>query len=537
LTGPKNLPGATCLAFAPDGKTLAVGYHLAENPAFQGQGRGMIFLWDLDASRCNAYFQGHRDSVHCLAFSPDSKTLATGGGFANEPGELKLWDMHGALLGGGELRGVTDRPTALAFSPDGHVLAAGSLDGIVKLWEPARDPQPVATLDGHQQPIRSLAFGLGGRVLVTADLDPTVKRWDLSRALGHEDLRGYRVPLRGLAFTPDGKTLVTLSHQPLRPRIIDPAKQRLLNEINHWDLSRHGPPRWVMVSDDKGEPIMPELVLAPDGKRLAAPADSGPIWAPGDNGYIIWWESNANRLRGKLLMQKPYVVPLVFSPDGRRLAGASPDGLIRLWDLDNRKQLARFSCRCPDVSCLALGPGGRRLAVGGRDRTVQVWDLTSRRQVSSLAQPGSAVTALAFGPDGQTLAGCGGDKAVWVWDVATGKVRTFTGHTRLVLQVAYAPDGQTLASAGEDGTVKLWAVRTGQLRLTLAGPGGDLRVLAFSADGKILAAAGSANTVRVWQVATAEEAARWESVSSVKRPPQRYRDSRQPWNPYLPKPP
>jgi WD40 repeat protein/serine/threonine protein kinase len=520
LTRPKNLPGVTCLAFSPDGKTLAVGYPLAEKPVIQGQGQGMIFLWDLDASRCIAFFQGHRDSVHCLAFSPDSKTLASGGGFANEPGELKLWDVHGGLLGGGELRGVTDRPTALAFSPDGHLLAAGNLDGIVKLWEPARDPQPVATLDGHQQPIRSLAFAAGGRVLVTADLDPTVKRWDLSRALGHEDLRGHRYPLRGLAFAAGGKTLVTVAGHHTGPG--------LLNDVIHWDLSRHVSAQRVSVAHDRGPPLLTGCALAPGGKRLAA---------VGYGNNVFWWETDAVQPRGKLPVQKPYVGPLVFSPDGRRLAGASQGGLIRLWDLGTQEELVRLSCACPDVSCLVLGPGGRLLAVCGRDRTVKVWDLTSRRQAGGLEKPGHAVTALAFGPDGKTLAGCGGDKAVWVWDLATGKVRAFTGHTRLVLQVAYMPDGQTLASAGEDGTVKLWAVRSGQLRLTLSGPGGDLRLLAFSADGKVLAAAGSKNIVRVWQAATEEEAARWESADSAKRPPSPYRDSRNAYGPYTPGPP
>src|SRR5262249_4095020 len=135
------------------------------------------------AARILSASQAHGDAVYCLAFSPDRRTLVTGGGHEQEPGELKLWDARTGHARG-ELRGVTARPMALAFSPDGRLLAAGNLDGIIKLWEPARDLQPVATLDGHQQPIRSLAFGPGGRVLVTADLDPTVKRWDLSRALG-----------------------------------------------------------------------------------------------------------------------------------------------------------------------------------------------------------------------------------------------------------------------------------------------------------------------------------------------------------------
>jgi WD40 repeat protein len=522
LARPKNLPGVTCLAFSPDGKTLAVGYHVATKGVIQGQGWGTIFLWDLEASHCSAFFQGHRDSVHCLAFSPDSKTLASSGGLANAPGELRLWDAQGGFPGfaRGDLRGVTDRPTALAFSPDGRLLAGGNLDGIVKVWEPARDHQPVATLDAHQQPIRSLAFASDGRILVTADLEPSVKRWDLSRALGSTDLRGHRYPLRGLAFAPDGKTLVTVTGHHTGPG--------LLNDVTHWDLSRYVPAQKLSVAHDRGPPLLTECALSPDGKRLAA---------PGYGGIVFWWETDTVQPRGKLPVQKPSVVPLVFSADGRRLAGASKDGMIRLWDLDTQEKLARFSCACPDVNCLALGPGGRLLAVAGRDRTVKVWDLTSRQQVGSLEEPGQAVTALAFSPDGQTLAGCGGDKAVWVWDVATGKVRAFTGHTRLVLQVAYRPDGQTLASAGEDGTVKLWEVRSGQVRLTLQGPGGDLRLLAFSADGKVLAAAGAANTVRVWQMATEEEAARWESADSAKRPLRRYRDSRNAYGPYLPGPP
>src|SRR5206468_4257674 len=119
-----------------------------------------------------------------------------------------------------------------------------------------------------------------------------------------------------------------------------------------------------------------------------------------------------------------------FSRDGRTLASASADGMVRLWE-----------------------PGSGQV-----------------RSAFLVVRGGEFLGCLDFSPDGKTLASASTDGPVRLWDVQSGAERaTLQGHTDRVWDVAFSPDGKTLASASADGTVKLWDVLTGQERLSLNG--------------------------------------------------------------------
>jgi len=110
------------VAYSPDGKTLASG------------GGKTIKLWDVATGKELVTFQGHTLGVYAVAFSPDGKTLASGSGWI-EPEEVKLWDV----ATGKTLATIKGKPddvvSTVAFSPDGKTLASGSWNGTVKLWD------------------------------------------------------------------------------------------------------------------------------------------------------------------------------------------------------------------------------------------------------------------------------------------------------------------------------------------------------------------------------------------------------------------
>jgi RNA polymerase sigma factor (sigma-70 family) len=202
---------------------------------------------------------------------------------------------------------------------------------------------------------------------------------------------------------------------------------------------------------------------------------------------------------------------VVFSPDGKTLASAGEDGVIRVWEAPTGKELRHF-----DVGFqghLAFSPDGKTLAAAARDNFVALWDLGTGKKLRQFRGPDQYFGCLAFSPDGQTLAAATGSHRVVLWEVAGGQVlRRLTGHADAVLALAFAPDGKALASAGsqKDGTARLWDPATGRELQRLRGHQRAVTSLAFAPGGKALATGGEDRTLRLWDVASGKELRRFE---------------------------
>jgi WD40 repeat protein len=198
------------------------------------------------------------------------------------------------------------------------------------------------------------------------------------------------------------------------------------------------------------------------------------------------------------------VYSLALSPDGKTLATAGFDNLVKLWDLAERKELRALAGHGGPVYGVAFAPDGKSLASCGDDRTVRLWNSADGKQMKSIQAHGGIADAVAFSPDSRLIASCGADKAVKLWEATSGNaVKTLGNHGGTAYAVAFAADGKLLASAGADGFVKVWDVPGQKEAKSIKAHEGQASAVRFTADG--LASVGFDRTLKLWDPAAGNE--------------------------------
>ena len=190
----------TSVAFSPDSRTIA-----------SSSSKG-IRLWDAASGAYIRILEGHRGNVSTVAFSPDSRTLASGGSYNDHT--IRLWDVDS-----GEhirtLEGHTNWVTSVAFSPDNRTLASGGYDRTIRLWD-ADSGVPIRTLEGHTSWVLSVAFSPDGGTLASGSGgrgdDNTIRLWDADLGAHIRTLSGHTDEVDTVVFSPDGRTLASGSY-------------------------------------------------------------------------------------------------------------------------------------------------------------------------------------------------------------------------------------------------------------------------------------------------------------------------------------
>lgn len=168
------------------------------------------------------------------------------------------------------------------------------------------------------------------------------------------------------------------------------------------------------------------------------------------------------------------------------------------------------------VHCVAMSPDGKLLATAGFDNVVKLWEINpdgtiKEKEKKVLSGHSGSVYAVVFHPkDAKLLATASQDKSARVWDLSDGKTKfELKGYTDIVHSIAFSPDGKTIATggAGADKSVKLWNAADGKELKNLGAHDGSVYTVAFSPDGKLLASAGSGkdNLVKIWDVKDQKE--------------------------------
>jgi eukaryotic-like serine/threonine-protein kinase len=453
--------------------------------------------------------------VTAVAFSPDGKTILAG----SHDKTARLWDADtGRQVGQPMVHPGTVE--SVAFSPDGKMVLTGSGDNAARLWDSATGRSIGKPLQ-HQGAVFAVAFSPDGKIIATAGNDRKARLWDAASGRPLVPPLPHPGIVPAVVFSPDGTTILTGCYDRIA-RFWDVATGQSVGQT-----LRHSSILWSVAFSPDGKLILTggwdktaRLWDAVTGRQLGQPMEHRDLlvrsaaFSPdgktiltgcGDNTAQLWDAATGQRI-GRDLELQGEGRSVAFSPDGRSILAGSQDTTVRLWAFEIGQPDGRPLELGGDAGPVRFSHDGKALLSLGFDGKAQVWDVASGHRLGKPVKFGSATYALKSSPDGKVIATASTDNAARLWNAASGQpIGQPMRHSALVSSVAFSPDGKSIVTCSRDRTARLWDASTGRpLGPPLPHPD-EVQSVAFSPDGKTFLTGGTDNTARLWSVATGQQ--------------------------------
>lgn len=336
------------IVFSPDGQQLA-----------SGLSDGVIKVWDIKES--SFYLQTSKsfnDQVYSVVFSRNGRFA-----FGLFNGIVGVWDMTSTYLQ--TFKGHQKPVLSVVFSPNNQLLASGSSDDTIKVWD-ITSGACLQTLEGHKNSINSVIFCPNGHRLISGSSDSTIKVWDIDSGVCLRTLEDHELSVNSVVFSPDGQQLASGSEDCT---------------VRVWDI---GSGTCLRTFQGHNLPIN-SVAFSPDGQQLASGSD--------DRTVKVWDLKSDDHLQTQE-GHDDTVSSVIFSPNGQLLASDSYDDTVRVWDTKSGACLWILESYGPLQEGLTVfSPSSQLLATVSSDETIEVWDVSSgiRLQTFDDSWPGGVI--------------------------------------------------------------------------------------------------------------------------------------------------
>jgi len=496
-----NFNTLTSLSFSPDGKTVVVRDNPIEELGFSADGN-IVYIssfyntktWDVQTGEVIGSWQfidavspngelivtgsldgnikllkndsgrqvdtliGNKGYVRDAHFSPNNRYLI----ISASDDTARTWNIETGKLTNTFYHDINYKNQTI-FSPDGNYLVTGLADSTAIIWN-IKTGELIQTFKGHQSAIHTVEFSPDGSQILTSSFIGNAPRlWDTKTGNLIKELRENKIFYKnstftnGASFSRDGRLILTyLSTRPGTTRI------RL------WDVRTGFPVQtWhegSLFNDGPGS-ISKKIwavAVSPDGRKVAVVGDSTIRilgGRPAESSYII--DSSDVQFSSR--------IPLSFSPDGKFLASASSESVIKLWKSDARDPF--FTIKGPEdgVQSLSFSEDSKLLATTSNDNTVKIWNVPSGNLLKTLKGHKSSVHAIEFSSNNRYLATSSEDQTIRIWNVETGRTVLIISRNQIVSGYLYtdgksfqfSPDGSKLAVA-YPSNFTIWDIDSGK---------------------------------------------------------------------------
>ncbi|RKL05933.1 Vegetative incompatibility protein HET-E-1 [Fusarium oxysporum] len=300
------------------------------------------------------------------------------------------------------LEGHTNIVSSVVFSKDDRLIASGSYDSTIKIWNVATGKEE-QTLEGHIGLVSSVVFSKDSRLIASGSNDSTIKIWNVTTGKEEQTLEGHTGSVNSVVFSKDDRLIASGSGD---------------RTIKIWNVATGKEEQTL-----KGHTSLVSSVVFSSDSTLIA---SGSY-----DSTIKIWNITTGKEEQTLEGHISSVSSVVFSSDGTLIASGSYDTTIKIWNVATGKEEQTLEGHTGSVGSVVFSKDDRLIASGSGDRTIKIWNVATGKEEQTLKGHTSLVSSVVFSSDSTLIASGSYDGTVKIWNVATGiNVNSFDASPR-----------------------------------------------------------------------------------------------------------